>query len=316
MRPGQNKRMRGRSTHSGNNNRRGPNPLTRSYESNGPDIKVRGTAATVAEKYVQLARDAHSAGDPVLAESYLQHAEHYYRLIAAAQTAQFTQQIGGQQPRPGEEPQQAADEDSDDDFDSGISDRFTYRAPPNPFQQQRDNGNGQGPQNQPYVNGQPAEGEEQPQLQPSGQQPDQPQPRGDHQNQGQPRYERQDRGQDRGQDLGDRGQDRGDRGNDRPNGGQRFDRNRNDRFNRGERPDRPDRFNEQRPPRQPESDPQPAGLPAFITGSAPRQMPAQDESAALSGEAPQAGGETDGRLRSRRRRNRFGGRDEGGPAEE
>src|SRR5438445_203242 len=78
MRPGQNKRMRGRP----NNNRRGPNPLTRSYESNGPDVKIRGNAHHVAEKYLQLARDAHTGGDPVAAENYLQHAEHYFRLIA------------------------------------------------------------------------------------------------------------------------------------------------------------------------------------------------------------------------------------------
>ena len=83
MRPGQNKRMRGRSNHSGG--RKGPNPLTRSFESNGPDVKIRGTAQHIAEKYLQLARDAQSSGDPVMAENYLQHAEHYYRVIAAAQ---------------------------------------------------------------------------------------------------------------------------------------------------------------------------------------------------------------------------------------
>ena len=53
-----------------------------------PDVKVRGTAQHIAEKYRQLARDAQSSGDPVMAESYLQHAEHYYRLIAAAMAAQ------------------------------------------------------------------------------------------------------------------------------------------------------------------------------------------------------------------------------------
>src|SRR3981189_3579235 len=84
MRNGQNKRMRGR-------NRKIHNPLTRGYESNGPDIKIRGTASHVAEKYVQLARDAQSSGDPVAAENYYQHAEHYNRLIAAAQE-QFRQQ--------------------------------------------------------------------------------------------------------------------------------------------------------------------------------------------------------------------------------
>jgi hypothetical protein len=86
MRNGQNKRMRGR-------NRKGSyhqNPLSRTYESNGPDVKIRGTASHVAEKYLQLARDAQSSGDPIAAENYYQHAEHYFRLIAAAQE-QFRQ---------------------------------------------------------------------------------------------------------------------------------------------------------------------------------------------------------------------------------
>src|SRR3984893_7252765 len=78
MRNGQNKRMRGR-------NRKSHNPLTRVYESNGPDVKIRGTASHIADKYMQLARDAQSSGDPVSAENYLQHAEHYFRLIASAQ---------------------------------------------------------------------------------------------------------------------------------------------------------------------------------------------------------------------------------------
>src|SRR5260370_1887840 len=116
MRPGQNKRMRNMPT----NNRRGPNPLTRSYESNGPDVKIRGNAHHVAEKYLQLARDAHTGGDPVAAENYLQHAEHYFRLIAAAQAAQALVQSG--QPRPAGEVD-GDDLDDDDDF-GGLSDRF------------------------------------------------------------------------------------------------------------------------------------------------------------------------------------------------
>jgi hypothetical protein len=55
------------------------------YESNGPDVKVRGSASLIAEKYQQLARDAQTSGDLIAAEGYLQHAEHYNRLIAAAQ---------------------------------------------------------------------------------------------------------------------------------------------------------------------------------------------------------------------------------------
>jgi hypothetical protein len=77
----QNRRGRGRN----NNNRKGGhhNPLSRSFESNGPDVKIRGTPAHIAEKYISLARDAQSTGDPVLAENYLQHAEHYSRIIMA-----------------------------------------------------------------------------------------------------------------------------------------------------------------------------------------------------------------------------------------
>jgi len=54
-----------------------------SFDSNGPEVKVRGSAAQVAEKYVGLARDATSAGDRVAAENYLQHAEHYTRIVNA-----------------------------------------------------------------------------------------------------------------------------------------------------------------------------------------------------------------------------------------
>ena len=113
MRNGQNnKRMRNRNNNNNNNNnnnRRGQNPMTRVFESNGPDIKIRGTASHVAEKYVQLARDARSSGDPVAAENYYQHAEHYFRLIAAAQE-QFRQ--NQPQPRPDAE---LATEDGDDE---------------------------------------------------------------------------------------------------------------------------------------------------------------------------------------------------------
>ncbi len=92
--------MRGRNNNNNNNNnRRNHNPLTRVYESNGPDVKIRGTANHVAEKYLQLARDAQSSGDPVSAENYFQHAEHYFRLIAVA-NEQFRQNNPNFQPRP------------------------------------------------------------------------------------------------------------------------------------------------------------------------------------------------------------------------
>jgi hypothetical protein len=68
----------------------------RTFDSNGPEIKIRGSAAHVYEKYLQLARDANSSGDRVAAENYLQHAEHYYRIMAAAQPQQPQQQYQGQ----------------------------------------------------------------------------------------------------------------------------------------------------------------------------------------------------------------------------
>ena len=111
------KRMRGR--HNNNHHRKSQNPLTRVYESNGPDVKIRGTASHVAEKYIQLARDSQSSGDPVAAENYYQHAEHYFRLIAAAQE-QFRQQntLNPQQPQQtGGMPQQGAADNYDDDGD-------------------------------------------------------------------------------------------------------------------------------------------------------------------------------------------------------
>jgi len=111
----QNKRMRNRNNNPNRNdgNRgRGQNPMTRVFESNGPDIKIRGTASHVAEKYVQLARDARSSGDPVAAENYYQHAEHYFRLIAAAQE-QFRQN----QPQQRTENEMPA-EDGDDESES------------------------------------------------------------------------------------------------------------------------------------------------------------------------------------------------------
>ncbi|MDE1150945.1 MAG: DUF4167 domain-containing protein [Micavibrio sp.] len=65
----------------GGGNHRRVNPRMQSFDSNGPDVRIRGTAYQITEKYITLARDATSSGDRVLAESYLQHAEHYQRMI-------------------------------------------------------------------------------------------------------------------------------------------------------------------------------------------------------------------------------------------
>jgi hypothetical protein len=101
------KRSRGRGRRPQHNNQGGGggggggnyNNPNRSYDSNGPEVKIRGNASTVYEKYLQLARDANSSGDRVMAENYLQHAEHYYRILAAqqAQMQQYQQQQQAQQ---------------------------------------------------------------------------------------------------------------------------------------------------------------------------------------------------------------------------
>lgn len=78
-------RNRGNGGGGGNAPRRGGNGGGNSrmqvYDSNGPDVRIRGTAHQVAEKYLTLAKDAASMGELVLHESYLQHAEHYQRII-------------------------------------------------------------------------------------------------------------------------------------------------------------------------------------------------------------------------------------------
>ena len=85
----------------------GFNP-NRTFDSSGPEIKIRGSASHVYEKYLQLARDANSSGDRVMAENYLQHAEHYFRIMAAqqAQQAQYQAQQAAQNPgrQPGDQP--------------------------------------------------------------------------------------------------------------------------------------------------------------------------------------------------------------------
>ena len=180
MRNGQNnnKRMRGRNNNNNNNNRKSSNPLTRVYESNGPDVKIRGTASHVAEKYIQLARDSQASGDPVAAENYYQHAEHYFRMIAAAQE-QFRQ--GQQQPfnRPEGEQRDESFDGDDDDFQTQGEPGYGNREPQAPYPprdnqyQPRDNQNYQNrDQPQPQYNReqqQPYPREQQPRPQPQTQ---------------------------------------------------------------------------------------------------------------------------------------------------
>ncbi|NCO03057.1 MAG: DUF4167 domain-containing protein [Alphaproteobacteria bacterium] len=100
-----NRRSRGRG---GNRRPNGGNNRMQVFDSNGPDIRIRGTAHQICEKYVTLAKDARATGDYVTAESYLQHAEHYQRIISSwnEQNDQF-------------KPVQNAQ--YDDDFDDDLS---------------------------------------------------------------------------------------------------------------------------------------------------------------------------------------------------
>jgi hypothetical protein len=131
MRNGQNKRMRGR-----NNHRKSHNPMARVFESNGPDVKIRGNPSHIAEKYIQLARDAQASGDPIAAENYYQHAEHYFRVIASAQE-QF-RQSNPHFSRPEPEMSSARDESEGGDEDAQPSAAGAADAPfgtrePQPF---------------------------------------------------------------------------------------------------------------------------------------------------------------------------------------
>jgi hypothetical protein len=87
MRPGQNKRSRGRNGGGGppHHNRGGPRLPYRvqTFDSNGPNVRIRGNAYQVFERYIALAREAQASGDRIAAENLYQHAEHYFRIINA-----------------------------------------------------------------------------------------------------------------------------------------------------------------------------------------------------------------------------------------
>jgi hypothetical protein len=128
------KRMRGRNHRGGNGGgggggggsggpirtQGGGAPLNRNhvFDSNGPDVRIRGTAQQLFEKYLQLGRDATSGGDRVTAESYFQYAEHYFRILNAMNQA--AQQGGApvqHAPRPPRANEQNHDGTSSQDSD-------------------------------------------------------------------------------------------------------------------------------------------------------------------------------------------------------
>lgn len=118
--PNQNqRRSRGRGNNPNNNNNSGGRRTSRNqtYESNGPEVKVRGSAQQVLDKYLQLARDCQSGGDRVKAEAYLQFAEHYYRIVNVDQDGNQAkpdrQQSSDRQQSPDRQPSSEAQPQSD-----------------------------------------------------------------------------------------------------------------------------------------------------------------------------------------------------------
>ena len=239
MRQGQqNRRGRGRNNNNsnGNPNRKGQNPLTRSFESTGPDVKIRGTPAHIAEKYMTLARDAQSSGDPVLAENYLQHAEHYTRIIMAFREQQTgpggDMANGGMPRRPGFNDPVMGDDLDDDGGDEMGGD----------MQPQGGFVRGSEPQPQPRFEG--------------GQRFEDRGHRGGYEGQRQPQPNRDRHGGGEQRGFSDR-HDRHDR-QDRQDRFQRPDRH--ERHDRPERQDRPERRDA----------PAPSGEPAIEAGVAPQ----------------------------------------------
>lgn len=101
----------------GGGGRRQQNPVNRVFESNGPDVKIRGNASHIAEKYNSLARDALVSGNTVTAENYFQHAEHYLRILAAAQA--YNQQQAAQAAPPVRAPEPSENSEANSGAESG-----------------------------------------------------------------------------------------------------------------------------------------------------------------------------------------------------
>ncbi len=101
------------------NGKRFPSGKNQNFESSGPEVKIRGTAQQVYEKYLSLARDSLSAGDRIAAEGYFQFADHYFRIVNAANgNGQARPERSGQIPPP---PESAAGQVTNDEGSSGES---------------------------------------------------------------------------------------------------------------------------------------------------------------------------------------------------
>jgi hypothetical protein len=134
MRQGPNvRRSRGRGSNNNGGRRQNNVPLRhQTFDSNGPDVRIRGNAFQVYEKYVTLARDAQTAGDRIAAESYFQHAEHYFRIIGLINEQSGENQRGRDSRNPNGganghaggngNGQDQEDDDQDDDEDADAED--------------------------------------------------------------------------------------------------------------------------------------------------------------------------------------------------
>lgn len=128
MRPGPNKRSRGRNN--GNNphhNRPRMPHRIQTFDSNGPNVKIRGNAYQVFERYVALAREAAASGDRIAAENLYQHAEHYFRVMNAANDGQ--QHRAPRPTTPADLPTEVSGEETSETVDSASgspSDRQPY----------------------------------------------------------------------------------------------------------------------------------------------------------------------------------------------
>jgi hypothetical protein len=116
MRPSNKQRSRNKSGSGGHNNQRRSmgNIVNRVFESAGPDGKVRGTPQQIIDKYQALARDAQVSGDRVAAESFLQHSEHYSRMLGEAMRQQMEQRASQERDDNGRADDQRSGENRDD----------------------------------------------------------------------------------------------------------------------------------------------------------------------------------------------------------
>jgi hypothetical protein len=90
------------------------------FDSNGPNVKIRGTPQQIFERYVALAREAYTSGDRVAAENLYQHAEHYFRIMNAANERQ--QQGNTRSSAPADLQSDMTEEEGSEEFHAGTAD--------------------------------------------------------------------------------------------------------------------------------------------------------------------------------------------------